>query len=265
MSISVSIVTHGHAEQLLGLLRLLSESGVVGGIRRVWVTVNIPEAMIFDAFELDGGGAVSLAGNLRIHFIFNETPLGFGANHNQAFECEQMQATPSDYFVVMNPDILWGKDPWGFMLAAAKKNLRVGCVYPTQIDSYGVLQDFRRAIPSPLALWRRYVHGGSWRVAEVGAVDWVNAALLLFPSGVYAEIGGFDDEYHMYCEDVDICLRLRLAGYQLVEASDACVTHVARRASRKNLRHFVWHIRSLFRLWRSIPYREFMRQRNALR
>ncbi len=262
---SISVVTHGHGTQVLELLRLLSRSDAVVSIRRVWVTVNVPEALILDALKSDGldeRDGRYLLGELRVHVVANEQPLGFGANHNQAFRREQAQANPADFFVVMNPDVSWDAPPWAALLAAAMQP-QAGCAYPVQMAPQGEVQDFRRALPSPLALWHRHARKDSRRVAEEEATDWINAAMLLFPAKIYAEIGGFDDRYHMYCEDVDICLRLQLAGYRLVAAPNARVTHVARRASRNDVRHFAWHVRSLFRLWLSSPYRSFIRQRDG--
>ena len=92
---------------------------------------------------------------------------------------------------------------------------------------------------------------------RVAAPDWANAALLLFHSVAYQRIQGFDEAYHMYCEDVDICLRLQLAGYRLAEAQDACVVHAGQRASHRQWRHLGWHLRSLWRLWQSPAYQQF--------
>jgi len=61
-------------------------------------------------------------------------------------------------------------------------------------------------------------------------------------------MGGFDERYFMYCEDVDLCLRLRLAGLRLVRAP-VSVVHAGRGASRRSAVHLAWHVRSLLRLW----------------
>lgn len=206
-------------------------------------------------------GAYTLDG-LSIRVICNTVPLGFGANHNQAFARERLLPDAARFFAVLNPDIAWRHAPWEALLAQAVLP-QAGCVYPVQLDAGGHEQDYQRMLPTPLALWRRHVgKEGDGPPKSASAPDWVNAALLLFPSEVYARIGGFDARYHMYCEDVDICLRLQLAGYQMLKAPDACVFHGARRASRKEWRHFVWHVRSLVRLWMSAPYAQFRRLRN---
>ncbi len=55
----------------------------------------------------------------------------------------------------------------------------------------------------------------------------------------------------MYCEDVDLCLRLQLAGWRLAGADTALVQHQAQRASRRGWQPLLWHVTSLLRLWRS--------------
>jgi len=57
----------------------------------------------------------------------------------------------------------------------------------------------------------------------------------------------------MYCEDVDLCLRLRLAGWALVRVP-VKVVHAGQRNSRRKWRHLRWHVVSLLRLWRSPAY-----------
>ena len=91
-----------------------------------------------------------------------------------------------------------------------------------------------------------------------GAPDWGNAAFWLVRASVWRLLGGFDTRYFMYGEDVDFCLRLQLAGWQLVRASTR-VTHAAQRNSRRNWKHFSWHVRSLLRLWRSPVYADYRR------
>jgi GT2 family glycosyltransferase len=130
-----------------------------------------------------------------------------------------------------------------------------------QLDTQGQVQDHRRTLPGPLALLHR--HLSRQAPATVNQPEWVNAACLVFPSHVYQAVGGFDTRYFMYCEDVDLSLRLQLAGHTLVEAPAAQVVHDASRASRRDLRHLAWHVRSLLRLWCSPVYRRYQAHRAA--
>ena len=137
-----------------------------------------------------------------------------------------------------------------------------GCAFPVQVNEEGQIQDYARMLPSPAALFGRYL-GRERKVQAFDKPEWVNGAFMLFPAKVFGKIGGFDERYFMYCEDVDICLRLQLAGFKLAQ-SDVRVVHAARRNTRANFKHFLWHITSLVRLWSSAAYRNFsLYQRNS--
>jgi hypothetical protein len=67
-------------------------------------------------------------------------------------------------------------------------------------------------------------------------------------------VGGFDEGFFMYCEDFDICARLRLAGWPLAFMPQVQVVHAAQQLSHRSLRHFRWHISSLARMWSSANF-----------
>ena len=95
-----------------------------------------------------------------------------------------------------------------------------------------------------------------------GVYQWLlNQSALTAIESQMAEVGGFDERYHMYCEDVDLCLRLRGGGWRLARADAAVVEHAARRGSHRQWRHLGWHLRSLWRLWRSPAWRAASTQR----
>lgn len=245
MGLVVSIVSHGHAVQVRSLLSLLSRPGATP-LLRVWLTLNLPEPELLSLAEQTWP--------FDLHILENDTSQGFSTNHNQAFAHELSKPDPASQFCVLNPDMSWQVDPFPALLSALEVP-QAGCAFPLQLDNRGQEQDHRRTIPSPLALLQRHLLNST--PAPEMQPEWVNAAFLVFPCHVYAALGGFDTRYFMYCEDVDICLRLQLAGYTLVEAATARVVHDARRASRRDLRHLMWHVRSLLMLWTSPAYRRF--------
>ena len=255
LSVTVSIVSHGHGTQVGELLAQLAELRNAG-LRRVILTVNVPEA---DSPDTPRCGDADWPFELRR--IDNRTAAGFGANHNRAF-AEDERLGASDCFAVVNPDVRLIGDPLPALLEALASEPATGCAYPCQLDARGRPHDHERLLPSPLALARRYL-GLERRLPRDAAPDWVNAAFLLFRREVFARLGGFDTRYHMYCEDVDLCLRLKLAGRTLVPAPQACVVHEGRRATRRSGRHLGWHLASLWRLWNSAPYRDFKRLRQS--
>ena len=58
----------------------------------------------------------------------------------------------------------------------------------------------------------------------------------------------------MYCEDFDICARMRLAGWPVQYVRQVQVVHAAQQLSHRSLRHFRWHLSSLMRMWSSEPF-----------
>lgn len=252
-SLSISIVSHGHGAQVAALVEQLAElqSGIV---RRILITLNRPEPALQHALDMG-------TWPFELMTLPNVRPAGFAANHNAAFAVDGARVA-SRCFAVMNPDVQLIGDPLASLIGAFEA-CDVGCAYPVQIGLSGRPQDHERRLPTPLALLRRYT-----KVEACGdagsAPDWVNAAFLVFPASVFAELGGFDSRYHMYCEDVDLCIRMKLAGWRVVRVDAASVLHEGNRATRRNAQHLLWHVRSLFRLWNSAPYRDFKKSQASL-
>ncbi len=253
-SLTISIVSHGHGAQVVALVAQLA--GLQSGfVRRVLVTLNQPELALQQ--QLDGG-----TWPFELITLANARPAGFAANHNAAFAIDRSHMA-SEHFAVINPDVRLIDDPLT-PLVDALGAADVGCAYPVQIGLSGQPQDHERRLPTPLALLRRYAKAKPQ--GDAGAApDWVNAAFLVFPTTVFAELGGFDSRYHMYCEDVDLCIRMKLAGWRVVRVDAAQVLHEGNRATRRSAQHLLWHVRSLLRLWNSAAYRDFKRAQAALR
>ena len=68
---------------------------------------------------------------------------------------------------------------------------------------------------------------------------------MVFPARVFAELRGFDERYFLYYEDVDLCCRARLAGYDVLLDETACVTHDGLWDSHRNPRYLRWHLASM--------------------
>lgn len=237
-SLVVSVVSHGHGRMVQSLLQEMAAVSA-GVVTRVVLTINVPEPHE-DAFAGDWPFQLELRRNAQ--------PLGFGANHNAA-----LQDAREDFLCVLNPDVgLLGADPFAALMHAAAQGGQ-GCAYPAQVDELDRLQDSERTLPTPLALLRRRLLG-----REETRVDWVNAACLMFPRRLWQQVQGFDTSYHMYCEDVDMCLRIRLAGFPLNKAS-CFLLHAGTRASHRKWKHLRWHVSSLLRLWSSPAYKAYKR------
>ncbi len=82
-------------------------------------------------------------------------------------------------------------------------------------------------------------------------VDWISGAAMLLRREAAQQIGGFNEAYFMYVEDVDICWRLREAGYRVVyDPSMRLLHHIGRTSSQQSVRMLYQHHRSMFIFFR---------------
>jgi N-acetylglucosaminyl-diphospho-decaprenol L-rhamnosyltransferase len=231
--VTLSIVSHGQGaivRHLLADLRTVRDVSF-----EVLLTVNTPEDL----------GYVAEAGDLPLRVLHNEVRKGFGANHNAAF-----RTATGRYFAVVNPDIRVPA-PVLRLLIDALESLNAGACAPEVRSSTGNREDSARRFPTPARLFSRVVlrrrQPDYFWAGEPVVVDWVAGMFIVFRADRFRQVGGFDERYFMYMEDVDICRRLRRLGLPSVVQPAVSVVHDAQRASRRSFRHLSWHLSSALR------------------
>jgi len=182
-----------------------------------------------------------------VRIIRNTKPLGFAVNQNQAFA----HAT-GQFFCVMNPDIRLNEDPFPALLSCLQ-NSSVGVVAPVVLGEEGEIEDSARYFPTPFKILCKAFGKckGSDYVVKNEPIfpDWVGGMFMLFPSELFKQFNGFDQKFFLYYEDVDLCARLRLLGYEVVLCPAARVVHQARRSSHQNFKYLRWHLTSMLRFF----------------
>lgn len=233
----VSVVSHAHGAQVSALLWQLAHL-CGASVTRVVLTVNTPENQMPPPAPEGGWPFV-------LEVVRNTKPQGFAANHNQA-----LAGAPERFVCVLNPDVVLLPDAGDVLaqLCDVAQRPDAGIAYPIQVDAKGVQQDSQRELPGPASLLRRRLLG---RVER--RTDWVNGACIVLPTQVWRAVEGFDQRFFMYCEDVDLCLRVQLAGRRLV-AAPVRIVHAGQRASGRQWMHLKWHLQSLWTLWQSPAY-----------
>ena len=183
-----------------------------------------------------------------IQQIVNPQPKGFGVNHNTAFKyC----STP--FFCVANPDVRLAGNPLPALLDCMR-DPSVGLIAPLVITPQGEYDGNARRFPTPLRLLHKLTRGHDARYQDFTGtpipVDWAAGMFMLFRAEAFAAVGGFDEGFHLYYEDVDICARLWKAGWKVVLHPGVHVIHEAQRTSHRNLRYMRWHLTSMARYFR---------------
>lgn len=241
--ITVSIVSHCQGSLVACLLDDLHSR--CSDLVEVLVTLNVPEP-----FELDKSRF-----GFRVDVVRNDRRRGFGANHNAAFRRRR-----GSYFCVMNPDVRIHCNPFPALLECFDERV-VGCVAPMVVSSAGRIEKSARRFPTPGSLALKAFGREPCGIGEGTGIsrffpDWVAGMMMLFPEKAYEAVRGFDEAFHLYYEDVDICARLWKAGYKVGFCPRACVVHDARRHSHRNLRYLAWHLVSMLRFFtRSVTRR----------
>ncbi len=168
--------------------------------------------------------------------------LGYGRAHNAAL------ADVRDGFVVLaNPDLRWEPGSLDVLLDAAERWPRAGALGPAIVDFAGALYPSARELPSlgqgighVLCGW--WWPGNPWTAAyrrergvpDEGPVGWLSGSCLVMPAEVFHRVGGFDDGYFMYFEDVDLGDRLGRAGWLSVHVPTAVVAHEGGHATSRS-------------------------------
>jgi len=232
--ITVSIVSHGHARWVQPLVPQVL---ACPEIAHLILTRNIAEP-------------IDLPSDSRLSIVDNTVAKGFGANHNAAF-----RACRTPYFCVLNPDVWWTDDPFSGLLSCLEAT-RAAVAGPLVIGPEGHSADSIRRFPTILSLLRKAVGGDDGRYhttfgASCFQADWVAGMCMLFQSADFAAVGGFDEAFFLYYEDVDICARLWDSGRSVAACPKSLVTHSAQRASRHHAVHMRRHLVSMvLYLWK---------------
>lgn len=234
--VTVSIVSHGHWDHIQPLLHLLS-TWCAPWIDRVILTLNVPERV---RIQEDLAFPVEVIRNVRAR--------GFGANHNTAFG-----RTTSPWFLVMNPDLRIDEDVIGRLLERAEVD--AGLLAPRVQEPGCDEPEPYRNLVTPVELIRRRRQGHT----PPEFPSWIAGMFMLLRTSAYRGVRGFDERFFMYCEDVDLCVRLQIAGWKLQVATDLIVHHEAQRDSHSSVRAMVWHFKSFVKLWTSQAFWRYLR------
>ena len=235
MELSVIVVSHNTAAFLAHCLSSVGSS--LSGIRH--------EICVVDNASTDG--TVELIENRfpHVELISNDRNLGFAAGVNRGLE-----RTRGRYLLWLNPDGEILNGGMAELLRCLNGEPKVGIIGPQIVDPDGGVQLSCRSFPSYrtalcsryslLTRWlpgnrlsRQYLQSG-WDHAAIREVDWVSGACLLHRREVVEDIGGLDERFFMYCEDVDFCLRARQAGWRVLYHPGMQVLHHIAGSSRRS-------------------------------
>ncbi|MEJ2733598.1 MAG: glycosyltransferase family 2 protein [Anaerolineae bacterium] len=193
------------------------------------------EVVVVDNASIDGSPEMVRAAFPQVRLIANDENRGFTAANNQGLAVSQGRC-----LLLLNPDTEVVADALATMVRYLEAHPAVGALGPRLLFPDGRQQPSRRRFPTlatalvestVIQEWwaenrilRRYYMADTPDDA-IQPVDWVVGACLLVRRDVYEQVGGLDEGFFMYSEELDWCKRIKDAGWEVVYLPTATVIH----------------------------------------
>ncbi len=198
------------------------------------------EVIVVDNASTDGSLDMLRAEFLGVTLVANADNLGFPAANNQG-----LAAARGRLVMTLNPDTEVVGDALARLIAYLDAHLDVGALGPQLLNLDGSIQSSRRRFPTlitalfestwlqgiaPRGVLRRYTMDDAPADAT-HEVDWVTGACIVVRREALEAVGGFDERFFMYSEELDWCRRIKRAGWKIVYLPEAKVIHHAGKSS----------------------------------
>lgn len=176
------------------------------------------EVIVVDNASTDGSPTMVVEQFPQVQLIQNDANLGFSRANNNGIRCSQGR-----YVLLLNSDTVVPDRTLALMVQFMDKHPEAGAMGPRLVLPDGGPQPYsfgcdptigyllRRGFN--LFLRKRYLH--DWGIGEIREVDWVSGASLMLRRKALEETGLLDENFFLYFEDNDLCLRLRQKGWKV--------------------------------------------------
>ena len=201
------------------------------------------EVIVVDNCSSDGSVEMLRSEFPNVHLIGNSENVGFTRANNQALAMAQGR-----YLFLLNPDTELGPGALSALVAYMDAHPRVGMIGPQLRYGDGSIQSSRRRFPTLATAFLESTKLQQWfphnRVlthyymrdtddSATQEVDWINGSAMFTRREVYDQVGGLDEAFFMYSEELDWCFRIKQAGWQIVYLPSAQITHYEGKSSEQ--------------------------------
>ncbi len=217
-----------------------------------------PEVVVVDNASTDGSAAMVAQDFPEVKLVRNDRNSGFGAGVNVG----ALHAT-GEAVLVLNPDTWVTPEVQEILERFLESHPQAGIVGCALLDDDGRTLVSARRFYTPKTLVARRLAPGSTAVREFEMLDegdrrprkadWVAGTGMAIRKELFSALGGFDDRFFLYFEDVDLCLRAWLAGAEVWYLPEARIYHQEQRASSRSAAALGRHLNSWTRFatkWR---------------
>ncbi|GBD86462.1 N-acetylglucosaminyl-diphospho-decaprenol L-rhamnosyltransferase [bacterium BMS3Abin03] len=235
MNLSIIIVNYNVKEFLQNLLHSIEKAS--SGISK--------EIIIVDNASDDGSVELIREKFPDVKLIVNKKNLGFGKANNQA-----LKIAKGDFMLMLNPDTLVSEDTFDKMIGFFNSNPEAGLAGCKILNPDGSLQlACRRSFPGPWTSFTKVT--GLSRLFPKNKlfarynltyldenksyeVDAISGSFMMMRREVYEKVGGFDEQFFMYGEDLDLCYRIQKAGYKVFYVHSTQIIHYKGESTKRS-------------------------------
>ena len=246
-TVSAVVVNYNARDHLLECVRSLRAEGIA-------------DVVVADNASSDGSREALARSDPAATFLDTGGNLGYGTAANLG-----AALATGDVLLVCNSDVVVEPGAVKALVSVLEADARAGLVAPRVENLDGTLYPSPRTFPdlgvaaghaflgrvAPRNRFTRRYRMLDWDHATLVEADWVSGACFVARRPAWEDLGGFDEAYFMYAEDVDLCWRAHRAGWKVVFEPAARVVHVQGVSSDLHpYRMILAHHRSLLRFYR---------------
>ena len=176
----------------------------------------------------------------EIILLENKENLGFSKANNQA-----VKIAKGEYVCILNPDTAITEYTFGEVLKYANSKGNLGALGVYLMDGKGsFLPESKRNLPTPKAAflkligWSNSYYAKHIEPLDSGEVSVLVGAFMFIKKSVYQEVGGFDEDYFMYGEDIDLSFKLTKAGYRNYYLGTTNILHYKGESTKRDKAYF---------------------------
>lgn len=200
------------------------------------------EIIVVDNDSKDNSCALISKNFPKVRLLANKINVGFSTANNQG-----VAVANGTYVLILNPDTVVGESTFKDLFKFSKKKSKLGAVGVQLIDGTGTyLPESKRGIPTLKASFNRFLgkdkskgtyYSNHIEQDGVGKIDVLVGAFMFLKTEVYKEVGGFDEDYFMYGEDIDLSYKLLKAGYKNYYLGTTKCIHFKGESTRKDVKY----------------------------
>ena len=212
------------------------------------------QVIVVDNGSEDGSGAMVRREFPQVELIENEANAGFVGGNNRG-----LQVAGGKFLLLLNPDTVVEPGALLTLVRFMDGELQAGAAGPMLLNRDGTLQ---LSCGRPPTFWSECTNKlllhkllpffklGRWKHDEIREVGWVTGAALLVRREVLEEVGPLDEHLFMFYEDLDLCMRIRAAGWKIYYLPHSRIRHLGGQSTCQDLaRMLVISQQSLFYLY----------------